>query len=149
MLGATLAGIAFSNASVALVHGMSRPLGAHFHVPHGMSNAMLMPSVTAFSISAATERYAQCGVALGVANLGDSVEKACEKLVEFLMDLNRELDVPSLADFGIEREHYLSVIELMAEQALSSGSPLVNPRVPSKEEIMSLYHDLQAQCWGL
>ena len=48
MLGATLAGIAFSNASVALVHGMSRPIGAFFHVPHGLSNAMLLPAVTEF-----------------------------------------------------------------------------------------------------
>ncbi len=48
MVAATMAGIAFSNASVALVHGMSRPIGAFFHVPHGLSNAMLLPAVTAF-----------------------------------------------------------------------------------------------------
>ena len=46
MLGAMQAGLAFSNCSVALVHGMSRPIGAHFHVPHGLSNAMLLPAVT-------------------------------------------------------------------------------------------------------
>ena len=54
MFGATLAGMAFSNASVALVHGMSRPIGAAFHVPHGMSNAMLLPAVTAYGLAAAT-----------------------------------------------------------------------------------------------
>ena len=59
MLGATQAGLAFSNASVALVHGMSRPIGAHFHVPHGLSNAMLLPTVTRFSLNAALPRYAQ------------------------------------------------------------------------------------------
>ena len=48
MLGATQAGMAFCNASVALVHGMSRPIGAHFHVPYGLSNAMLLPAVTRF-----------------------------------------------------------------------------------------------------
>ena len=53
MLAATQAGIAFSNSSVALVHGMSRPIGAKFHVPHGLSNAMLLPTITAFSIAAA------------------------------------------------------------------------------------------------
>ena len=53
MIGATQAGLAFSNASVALVHGMSRPIGAHFHVPHGLSNAMLLPAVTRFSVGAA------------------------------------------------------------------------------------------------
>ncbi len=49
MMASTQAGIAFSNSSVALVHGMSRPIGAHFHVPHGLSNAMLLPAVTAYS----------------------------------------------------------------------------------------------------
>ncbi|MFC6047962.1 iron-containing alcohol dehydrogenase, partial [Methylobacterium hispanicum] len=60
MVGATQAGIAFSNSSVALVHGMSRPIGAHFHVAHGLSNAMLLPAVTAFSAPAALARYAAC-----------------------------------------------------------------------------------------
>ena len=65
MLGATLAGVAFSNASVALVHGMSRPIGAFYHVPHGLSNAMLLPSVTEFSIPSAVDRYADCARAMG------------------------------------------------------------------------------------
>jgi alcohol dehydrogenase class IV len=59
-LGALQAGIAFSNASVALVHGISRPIGAHFHVAHGLSNAMLLPAVTAWSAQAAVSRYAEC-----------------------------------------------------------------------------------------
>ena len=50
MLGATQAGMAFCNSSVALVHGMSRPIGAHFHVPHGLSNAMLLPAVTRYGL---------------------------------------------------------------------------------------------------
>ena len=68
MLGATEAGIAFSNASVALVHGMSRPIGAHFHVPHGLSNAMLLPVVTAWSAPSALDRYGACARAMGVAS---------------------------------------------------------------------------------
>src|ERR1700761_3325263 len=60
MLAATQAGIAFSNSSVALVHGMSRPIGAHFHVPHGMSNAMLLPAITTFSVPGNERRYANC-----------------------------------------------------------------------------------------
>ena len=68
MTGATLAGIAFSNSSVALVHGMSRPIGAFYHVPHGLSNAMLLPTVTEFSIPAAPERYSKCAKAIGIAN---------------------------------------------------------------------------------
>ena len=79
MQAATLAGIAFSNASVALVHGMSRPIGAFFHVAHGLSNAMLLPAVTAFSVESAVVRYADCARALGITAPSDSNEQAaCE-----------------------------------------------------------------------
>src|SRR5215211_238017 len=76
MMAATFAGIAFSNASVALVHGMSRPIGGFFHVPHGLSNAMLLPAVTAFSAGAALERYADCARAMGLASNGHTPQQA-------------------------------------------------------------------------
>lgn len=139
MLGSTLAGIAFSNASVALVHGMSRPIGAHFHVPHGLSNAMLLPVVTRFSIPGAPERYAQCARTMGVASKEDSDETANEKLLAELCALNQELLVPSMAAFGINKTRFMELRELMAEQALASGSPGNNPRVPSQSEIAELY----------
>ncbi|WP_313058220.1 iron-containing alcohol dehydrogenase [Stutzerimonas nitrititolerans] len=145
MLGATLAGIAFSNASVALVHGMSRPIGAFFHVPHGLSNAMLLPAVTAFSIPAAPERYADCARAMGVASEGDSVETANDKLLSELRALNKELQVPSPAQFGIARERFFELRETMAKQALASGSPGNNPRVPSEAEIIDLYETVWNQ----
>lgn len=145
MLGATLAGIAFSNASVALVHGMSRPIGAFFHVPHGLSNAMLLPAVTAFSIPAAPERYADCARAMGVASEGESVEAANDKLLSELRALNKELQVPSPAQFGIARERFFELRETMARQALASGSPGNNPRVPSEAEIIDLYETVWNQ----
>ena len=145
MLGATLAGIAFSNASVALVHGMSRPIGAFFHVPHGLSNAMLLPAVTAFSIPAAPERYADCARAMGVAGEGDSVEAANGKLLTELHALNKELQVPSPAQFGIARERFFELRETMAKQALASGSPGNNPRVPMEAEIIDLYETVWNQ----
>ena len=61
MLAATQGGIAFSNASVTLIHGMSRPMGAMFHIPHGLSNAMLLPAVTAWSVDENQDRYAEQG----------------------------------------------------------------------------------------
>ncbi len=145
MLGATLAGIAFSNASVALVHGMSRPIGAFFHVPHGLSNAMLLPAITAFSIPAAPERYADCARAMGVASEGDSVERANDKLLTELHALNKELQVPSPAQFGIARERFFELRETMAKQALASGSPGNNPRVPTEAEIIDLYETVWNQ----
>ena len=142
MLGSTLAGAAFSNASVALVHGMSRPIGAAYHVPHGLSNAMLLPAVTEFSIPAAAERYADCARAIAVANESDNTEVANNKLMDELYALNKELQVPSPEEFGIEREHFFNNVQTMAEQALASGSPANNPRAPNAEEIIELYKKL-------
>ena len=144
MLGSTLAGIAFCNSSVALVHGMSRPIGAFFHVPHGLSNAMLLPAVTEFSIPATPERYADCARALGVADYADGIDEANEKLVQFLTDLNQELQVPSLADFGAEHADFEALVDTMCEQAFASGSPSNNPRVPNQAEMLALYRSLWA-----
>jgi alcohol dehydrogenase class IV len=139
MLGATQAGMAFSNASVALVHGMSRPIGAFFHVPHGLSNAMLLPEITAFSAPAALARYADCARAMGLASVEEGDQAAVGRLIEGLRDLNRDLDVPSPARYGIERARYEALMPVMAEQALASGSPGNNPRVPSVAEMVELY----------
>ena len=142
MLGATLAGIAFSNASVALVHGMSRPIGALFHVPHGLSNAMLLPSVTAYSISAATGRYADCARAMGYAQHDDSDETANKKLLSELHALNKELQVPTPKQFGIDRTVFFNQLETMARQALNSGSPGNNPVVPDIDDIIDIYKQI-------
>jgi len=142
MLGSTLAGVAFSNASVALVHGMSRPIGAFYHVPHGLSNAMLLPAVTEYSIPAASERYADCARAMGVAAVSDSDAQANAKLMTELYAINEELQVPTPEQFGISREHFFGNLEIMAEQAIGSGSPGNNPRVPSAEEIIQIYKKL-------
>ncbi|USH03493.1 iron-containing alcohol dehydrogenase [Grimontia kaedaensis] len=142
MMGSTLAGIAFSNASVALVHGMSRPIGAFFHVPHGLSNAMLLPSITAFSIPACPERYAQCSKAMGLVDESASVEEANSRLKQELLALNEELKVPSLEEFGVAKGDFDAVLDTMIQQAFGSGSPGNNPRVPSEDEMKTLYISL-------
>jgi alcohol dehydrogenase class IV len=139
MLGATTAGMAFSNASVALVHGMSRPIGAFFHVPHGLSNAMLLPEITAFSAPAALDRYADCARAMGVADEAEGSQAAVARLLDELRRLNDELKVPSPKAYGIDQARYDAVLPVMASQALASGSPANNPRVPTNDEIIELY----------
>ncbi len=139
MLGATYAGIAFSNSSVALVHGMSRPIGAHFHVPHGLSNAMLLPLVTAFSAVGAPRRYAICAEAMGVAKVGEGDQMSVNRLVEELSALNRDLEVPNPRKLGISSETWQQLIPLMVDQAFASGSPANNPRLPSNKEMARLY----------
>jgi len=139
MLGATTAGMAFSNSSVALVHGMSRPIGAFFHVPHGLSNAMLLPQITAFSAPAALDRYADCARAMGIADEGEGSQAAVARLLDELRRLNQDLKVPSPCAYGIDRARYEELLPVMASQALASGSPANNPRVPSNDEIIELY----------
>ena len=142
MLGATEAGLAFSNSSVALVHGMSRPIGAHFHVPHGLSNAMLLPAITRFSIPGARARYAEASRRIGFAALADNDGTAAAKLITGLEQLNKDLSVPTPADYGIDEATWNGKMALMAEQALASGSPANNPRVPTAEEIVGLYRQV-------
>jgi alcohol dehydrogenase class IV len=139
MLGATTAGMAFSNASVCLVHGMSRPIGAFFHVPHGLSNAMLLPEITAFSVSAALERYADCARAMGVAEEGEGSQAAVARLLDELRRLNEDLKVPTPRAWGVDAGRYQELLPVMASQALASGSPANNPRVPTSDEIIELY----------
>lgn len=139
MFGSTQAGIAFSNASVALVHGMSRPIGAHFHVPHGLSNAMLLPTVTAFSVPSALGRYADCARAMGIAAPDEGNQGAVGKLIDDLVRINEELCVPTPAAYGIDPDRWEAILPLMAEQALASGSPGNNPIVPNADEIQTLY----------
>jgi alcohol dehydrogenase class IV len=142
MLGATLAGLAFSSASVALVHGMSRPIGAHFHVPHGLSNAMLLPTVTAFSLASAPDRYADCARAMGVVGAGPDDAAAGSALLAALRALNADLKVPTPRQWGIETTRYGNLTRTMAKQALASGSPANNPRVPTEDEIVALYAEV-------
>jgi alcohol dehydrogenase class IV len=139
MLGATTAGMAFSNASVCLVHGMSRPIGAFFHVPHGLSNAMLLPEITAFSVPAALERYADCARAMGVAEKDEGNQGAVARLLDELRRLNQDLRVPTPRAWGIDARRYEELLPVMASQALGSGSPGNNPRVPTSDEIIELY----------
>ncbi|MCI0753987.1 iron-containing alcohol dehydrogenase [Teichococcus vastitatis] len=144
MLGATQAGIAFSNSSVALVHGMSRPIGAHFHVPHGLSNAMLLPAVTAYSAPAAERRYAECARAMGLAQDGQDDRFAVAALLDELRALNSDLAVPGPRAWGIDPARWNTLLPLMAQQAIASGSPANNPRVPDAEAIQVLYREV----WG-
>ena len=144
MLASLQAGIAFSNASVTLIHGMSRPIGAHFHVPHGLSNALLLPSVTAFSVEGAPDRYADASRAIGYAGSDDSDRVACHKLLDGLSQLCADLAVPTLSELKISREDFLATTPLMAAQAISSGSPANNPVVPSPEQVERLYEALYA-----
>ena len=139
MLGAHQAGMAFSNASVALVHGMSRPIGAYFHVSHGLSNASLLSAVIAFSLPSAPERYGDIAAAMGEDIGGRSTMEAARASVDAVTSLCEDIKIPKLRDLGVEETKLKAHGAQMAEDALASGSPDNNPQKASKEEIIELY----------
>jgi alcohol dehydrogenase class IV len=139
MLGALQAGIAFSNSSVALVHGMSRPIGAYFHVAHGVSNATLISVVTEFSLIGNPERYACIAQAMGENIEGLTVLEAAYLAAESITGLVDDIEIPSLPELGVDKEKLDKLAPQMAEDAIASGSPANNPRQATKEEIVDLY----------
>jgi alcohol dehydrogenase len=142
MLSATQGGMAFANSSVCLVHGMSRPLGLLFHIPHGLSNAMLLPAVTRFSLAGAEARYATVARTMGLCAANASDASAAASLVDGLEKLNARLEVPRIRDFkGATLEVFEAALEKMASDALASGSPANNPVVPTASEIVQLYRE--------
>jgi alcohol dehydrogenase len=142
MLAATQGGMAFANSSVCLVHGMSRPLGALFHVPHGISNAMLLPVVTRFSVPGATARYAAVARTMGWVSSGEKDDAAAEALVAGLDELNRRLEIPRLREHPrMEEAKFFRSVEKMAADALASGSPQNNPVMPTAAQIVELYRE--------
>ncbi len=142
MMAAMKGGMAFSNASVTLIHGMSRPIGAHFHVPHGMSNAMLLPAITAWSTPGAPARYAEASRVMGFAGADDGEDLAIERLIDGLHKLCRDLEVPLPGDFGIEEQAWFAAIPTMAAQAIASGSPANNPRIGNEADLATLYEQV-------
>lgn len=138
-LAAMQAGAAFSNASVCLVHGMSRPIGALFHVPHGVSNAMLLPAVLEFSKESGRERLAYIARHLNPHWKDLSEAAAVDKFVMQIKRLCSQLEIPNLKNWGIKESEFSAVITKMAEDAIASGSPGNNPRIPTREEIKELY----------
>lgn len=140
-LASMKAGIAFSNASVALVHGMSRPVGAIFHVPHGISNAMLLPAVLNFTKENAVQPLAEIGRRMrpDLKLLAD--EHLAEVTIQEVNQLCADLHIPNLKNWGIAQEKFNQYVTKMSMDAIASGSPMNNPRVPSHEEIIKIYHN--------
>jgi len=139
MLGALQAGIAFSNASVALVHGMSRPIGAYFHVAHGASNAALLGVVTEFSLIGNPTRYAHIAKAMGENITGLTDLEAAQLAAKAIKTLIKDIKIPSLRELGVDKEKLDQLAPRMAEDAIASGSPGNNPRQATKDEIVELY----------
>lgn len=136
------AGIAFNNASVTLIHGMSRPIGALFHVAHGLSNAMLLKECLGFALEGAYDRFAALGRTVGAASATDSDRGASEKFLAAAVDLTEELEIPTPAQYGIDRDAFLGAVDKMARDAMESGSPQNTRRDVREEDVRAIYRSL-------
>lgn len=136
------AGICINNSSVTIVHGMSRPIGALFHVPHGMSNAMLLKECLSFAVSGAYEKFANLGRETGVASDSDSDETAAEKFIDSLQSICDVCEIPTLEQYGIDRDEYYSKISKMATDAVASGSPANTVKEVTVDDCIEIYKKL-------
>ena len=145
-IAATEAGIAFNNASVTIVHGMSRPIGALFHIAHGVSNAILLPACMKFAIEENTDRFATIARIMEVADDTTPDHDAAVAFVAEVARFCKEVGIPTteecLAQRGFTKEDFLAQTDKMAADALESGSPQNTMRVPTKEEIIAIYNEL-------
>ncbi len=121
-LAALEAGICINLSSVTIVHGMSRPIGALFHVPHGLSNAMLLTVCLRGVLDGALQRFASLSRAAGC-SADSSDEAVADALLDALEDVCRVCEVPPLCAYGIAREAFEAAIDKMSADAVSSGSP--------------------------
>ena len=141
-IAALEAGICINNSSVTIVHGMSRPIGALFHVPHGMSNAMLLKECLNFAVSGPYEKFANLGRETGVASDSDSDETAAEKFIDSLQNICDVCEIPTLEQYGIDRDEYYSKISKMATDAVASGSPANTVKEVTVDDCIEIYKKL-------
>jgi len=137
LLGALLAGQAFANAPVAAVHALAYPLGGHFHIPHGLSNALVLPAVIAFNAPAAENLYAELAPLLVPDLQPGSNARLTEQLVAALAELSPRCQLPSrLRDAGVPEES----LPMLARDAMLQQRLLVNnPRELTEADALAIY----------
>ncbi|MDE6179205.1 MAG: lactaldehyde reductase [Duncaniella sp.] len=131
-----IAGMAFSNVGLGLVHGMAHPLGAIFDIPHGVANALLLPIVMEYNAPAAEAKYSAIAEAMGVDTAGMTPAEAAKAAVEAVKALSVKVGIPThLAELGVKE----SDLERLADAAMADVCTPGNPRDPKREEVLELY----------
>ncbi|OCG06541.1 bifunctional acetaldehyde-CoA/alcohol dehydrogenase [Gilliamella sp. wkB178] len=154
---ATLAGVAFAQAFLGICHSLAHKLGAAFHVPHGLANAMLMCNVVRFNATnkptkqgtfsqygypKAIQRYAEVADHLGLTAASDKDEKKVEKLIGWLEALKKDLNIPSsIKEYGVPEKEFLAAVDQLSVDAFDDQCTGANPRYPLIAELKQLYLD--------
>ncbi|MDD2336238.1 MAG: iron-containing alcohol dehydrogenase, partial [Geobacteraceae bacterium] len=134
LLGSMMAGFAFTNAVLGLVHSIAHPLSAHCGLPHGVANAIGLPYVMEYNALTVPARFKDIAVAMGIDVTGLSDVAAAQAAVELVKNLNKELEIPTLEGCGVTKDMF----DRLAEDALVEGSTFFNPRDPSKQDILAI-----------
>ncbi len=140
-IAATEAGIAFNNASVTVIHGMSRPIGALFHVPHGLSNAMIMLECLRYVVDGAYFEFAAVAREVGASKASDDAQAANE-LLDGIAVLLKQLKIPTLREYGIDADEFRAQIPKMAHDAIESGSPANTIKPLAAADLEAIYERL-------
>ena len=137
LLGATLAGQAFANAPVAAVHALAYPLGGHYHIPHGLSNSLVLPSVLAFNASDAAGLYAELAEIIVGGPVPGSVEAKTDSMISAMRKLIEDVQLPATLEQAKVKE---SDLEMLAQDAMLQQRLLINnPREVAYDDALSIY----------
>lgn len=133
-----LAGMAFSNALLGIVHSMAHKVGAVFHIPHGCANAIFLPYVIKYNRKACEDRYAQIARHIGLK--GESERELTDALIDLINKFNKELNIPSsMKEYGIEENEFKANLKFIAHNAVLDPCTGSNPREIDDETMEKLY----------
>ena len=134
LLGAIMAGYAFNNAILGLVHSIAHPLSVHCGVPHGVANAVVLPYVMEFNTPACPERFKDIALAMGLDVANSTPEEASKAGVQFILDLYKKIDMPTLEGAGVPRD----IFEKLSVEAVNEAGTVFNPRVPTPADVLAI-----------
>ncbi|AJY44937.1 lactaldehyde reductase [Martelella endophytica] len=139
-LGQYVAGMGFSNVGLGLVHGMAHPLGAFYDTPHGVANAILLPTIMAYNADYTGEKFRDIAIAMKVEGAGEmSLEEVRKAAVNAVRQLSIDVDIPTkLSDVGVKAED----VDALAEAAMADVCTGGNPREAKIEDVKALYRSL-------
>ena len=138
-LGQYIAGMGFSNVGLGIVHSMAHPLGALYDTPHGVANAILLPTVMEYNAEATGEKYRDIAKAMGVEGVDEmSLEDARKAAVAAVKQLSEDVGIPKDLKNIVKEED----LDFLAQSAMDDACRPGNPKDPTKEDIIALYKAL-------
>ncbi|TYS40785.1 iron-containing alcohol dehydrogenase [Bacillus infantis] len=135
LMASTIAAMAFSSTRLGLAHALAMPLGAHFKIPHGVINAILLPEVMQFNLIGNTKKFAEIAGIFGEKTDHLTTREAAERAVIAIRQLNKDIGITkTLSDYGLEEKH----LDFIVDEAMQSGNVPVNPVKPTKEDLKNI-----------